>query len=117
MSISYEGIGQYAVTCHSSEGVTVGAPVKFSANDTVAVCSAEDCIGGVVLSKSRDAAACAVLLSGIVTLPYSGSTAPAVGFAQLAADGKNGVKVAASGGRSYLVLAVDKSANQITFAL
>ena len=49
---------------------------------------------------------------GYVELPYTG-TAPAVGYALLAADGKGGVRTAASGGRSCLVVHVDTAEKKI----
>ena len=52
---------------------------------------------------------------GFVTLPYTG-TAPAVGYANLAANGSGGVKTA-SGGRSLLVVSVDPTAATVCVLL
>ena len=88
MNLSYEGIGQWAATFACGD-VQEGQVVKISAGDTVAPCSAGDGFCGVVLSKARDGGACSVALGGMVTVPCT--SAPAVGWAKLSADGSGGV--------------------------
>lgn len=114
MKLSYEGIGQWAAT-FACDGVEAGAPVKISGNGAVAACGSGEQFCGQVISCARDGKACAVALGGMVTMAYTG-TAPAVGWANLSADGSGGVK-ADSAGRSYLVTAVDTAAKMVTFVL
>lgn len=107
MSISFNGFGEKAATFKAAEGLAAGVPVKVSANDTAAPCAAGDDFCGVAMNVSGGYAA--VQLSGFAVLPYTGATAPAVGYSELAADGSGGVKVLA-GGRSLLVVNVDTTA-------
>lgn len=114
MKISFEGIGQWAATFACAD-VGEGDLVKASANGTVAVCSDGDAFCGQVISLARGGDACSVQLGGFITADYSGA-APAVGWANLAADGSGGVKVSAAS-PSYLVVDVDAAAGIVTFAL
>lgn len=114
MNISYEGIGQWAAT-FENDGVAVGQMAKVSSDAKAAPCAGGDAFAGVVLSVSRDEAACSVALNGVVTVDYSG-TAPAVGWQGLAADGNGGVKTAASG-KQYLVIQRNETAKTVTFVL
>ena len=113
MNVSYEGIGQWAAT-FACDGVSAGQVVKVSGNGTVAKCADNDGFEGVVLSVARDGKACSVAMGGMVTVSYTGASAPAAGWNSLAADG--GVQVD-EGGRSYLVVDVDTDAETVTFAL
>lgn len=115
MKISYEGIGQWAATFACSS-VREGEPVKLSANGTVSGCEKGDSFCGMALAVSRSGDACTVALGGMATAGYSG-TAPAVGWANLKADGSGGVEASESGGRSYLVVDADSSAKTVTFVL
>ena len=112
MKLSFEGIGATVITLHSAGG-TEGKCVKISANKTASVCAAGEHMAGFALTDKDGFAA--VQVGGAVTAAYTG-TAPAVGFAALAADGNGGVK-AADGGREYLVLDVDSTAKTVTFIL
>ena len=49
-------------------------------------------------------------------MPYTGTDAPAVGYAALAADGAGGVKVSTKG-NNYLVLNVNTAAKTVSFML
>ena len=49
-------------------------------------------------------------------MPYTGTDAPAVGYAALAADGAGGVKVSTKG-NTYLVLSVNTTAKTVSFML
>lgn len=112
MKVSFEGIGETMATFHS-EGATAGKCVKLAANKTVAVCADGERIAGISLADNAGFAA--VQLGGVVTLPYTG-TAPAAGFAALAANAAGGVK-AAEAGKEYLVLDVDTASMTVTFIL
>ena len=72
---------------------------------------------GVVAAMGRDGKACSVQLGGLVRVPYSGETAPAVGWNLLAADGNGGVSVVTSGGHSYLAVEVDTTGKTMTIML
>lgn len=115
MKLSYEGIGQWAATFACGQ-VETGQVVKVSGNGTVGICGAGDAFCGVTVSVSRDGGACAVALGGMVTVPYTGTAAPALGWTALSADGSGGVKADAAG-RSYLVVDVDTAAKTVVFAL
>lgn len=49
-------------------------------------------------------------------MPYTGTDAPAVGYAALASDGAYGVK-ASTKGNTYLVLSVNTTAKTVSFML
>lgn len=114
MNVSYEGIGQWAAT-FACGSVTVGQVVKVSDNATVAACADGDGFDGIVVAMGRDKAACSVAMSGMQTVPYTG-TAPVAGWNTLTADGNGGVKTAGSG-RSYLAVDVDTTAKTVTIVL
>ena len=112
MSISYEGIGAWCATFAAGTGAEEG-----KANGTVGKCTAGDGFCGVVAAMGRDGKACSVQLGGLVRVPYSGETAPAVGWNLLAADGNGGVSVVTSGGHSYLAVEVDTTGKTMTIML
>lgn len=115
MSISYEGMGQWAATFACGE-VSVGQVVKPAAENSVAACADGDAFAGVVLARARSGDACTVVLGGTAEVSYSGSSAPAVGWQKLCADGNGGVKTDA-GGREQLVLSVDEVAKRCVIVL
>lgn len=101
MNCSFDGIGQWAATFPRAAG-SAGQAVTLNADGRVCTPSDGGDFIGVVLSVGRDGLACSVALGGIVSVPCSG-TAPARGWAGLAADGKGGVKASTSG-RAFRVL-------------
>lgn len=105
MSVSFEEIGQVAATFQAESGVMVGQVCKITANGKVGACAAGENFCGVAVSKKGGYGAVAV--RGFVTLPYTGTTAPTVGYCTLAADSSGGVTVPKSGGREYLVVSVE----------
>ncbi len=104
MAIAFNGLNESLATFQAGEALTVGAPVKSSANQEVTDCAAGNVMLGVCREKFGSYAG--VQLTGYVKLKYTG-TAPAVGYTQLAADGSGGVKTVGSGGKFYNVLEVD----------
>ena len=86
-------------------------PVAVSANDTVSSAGADAKFCGVGVNVNGGYAG--VQLCGAVTLPYTGTEAPAVGYAALAAGG---VKVSTKG-NNYLVLNVNTAAKTVSFML
>ena len=114
MSISFGGIGEMAVTFEATSDVQAGCPVKMSDNGKVTSCDEEDQLIGVAVYVSKDHFA-TVQVKGYVSLPYSGETAPSVGFGQLSADGEGGVASDSTNGREYLIIDVDTTAETVGF--
>lgn len=106
MAISFQAIGQKQVSFAAAETAKAGKVCKLSGNGTVDVCAAGENFCGLITDVRGGVAA--VSMAGYVELSYSG-TAPTVGYNTLAADGKGGVKVVTTGGRSLLVAAVDST--------
>ena len=104
--ISFGGIGENVVSFYNGGAIAAakGKTVKMTGNGQVAQCADGDKFCGVAVGG--DAEFTAVQTAGFVTAAYSG-TAPAVGYAALLADADGGVKVAAAGGREYLVVEVN----------
>ena len=102
------------VKCGSVE---VGCPVRISADNTVSLCGKGNEIAGIVKEILEDKECLIVTQGEIVTLPYTGSTTPTLGFSPLEADGNKGVKVGASSVRERIVLAVDGTNATVTFIL
>ena len=114
MTISYEGIGQTAATMKAAGSLKPGMAVTVTAGDTVGVGSDGALPCGVILTAADGMAA--VQLSGLARVSYSG-TAPAVGWATMAGDGKGAVKTVTSGGVKLLVLSVDTAAKTAVIRL
>lgn len=104
--ISFEGIGQQVATFEAAAGVTAGHVVKMADNGKVSKCSEGDDFCGVALNVRGGCAG--VQLRGFVTLNCAGTET--VGYVNLVADGSGGVKKAASGGVTTLVVSVDAAA-------
>ena len=83
MSVAFEGIDRLVVTFLAGD-VTVGKPVVMGGEGSVKNASSGQMPVGVAL-HARDGHA-AVQLKGFVTVQYSGSTAPALGWTALVAD-------------------------------
>ena len=95
MSVSTKGFCENVLTLKAASGLKAGVPVAVSANDTVSAAGADAKFCGVSVNVNGGYAG--VQLSGVVTMPYTGTDAPAVGYAALAADGAGGVKVSTKG--------------------
>ena len=83
MSVAFEGIDRLVVTFLAGD-VTAGKPVVMGGEGSVKNASSGQMPVGVAL-HARDGHA-AVQLKGFVTVQYSGSTAPALGWTALVAD-------------------------------
>ena len=116
MNVSYEGIGQWAAT-FACDGVTEGHVVKISGSGTVAKCAVAGSFDGVVLAVAPAGKSSSVPIGALLTVSYSGDTAPAAGWNSLTADGSGGVTVASTGGKSYLAVDVDTTAGTMTIVL
>ena len=118
MKLSYEGIGQWAATFACS-GAVEGEMVKISGSGAVSACAAGDDPCGMVLAVGRAGDACTVALGGMVTAGYTvpdEGAAPALGWTAMSADGEGGMQ-ADAGGRIFLVVDVDTTAETVTFML
>ena len=111
MSVSTKGFCENVLTLKAASGLKAGA---VSANDTVSAAGADAKFCGVSVNVNGGYAG--VQLSGVVTMPYTGTDAPAVGYAALASDGADGVK-ASTKGNTYLVLSVNTTAKTVSFML
>lgn len=109
--VSFNGIGNFVVTM-MEDGANIGAPCKMKKNKTVTEAASGEVFQGVCVWKREGLAG--VQLGGFVTLGYSGSEAPAVGYGKLTADGNGGVTVGESG-RDRLIVDVDTVDNTVTF--
>ena len=111
MEICFEGVGQSAATFPVEEdsGLQPGMAVTLTQDGAVGLGKDGSLPCGVVLGGVRVGAA-AVQIGGAAKVDYSGDTAPAAGWQNLACDGKGGVKTVETGGVRWLVLAVDTSA-------
>lgn len=106
MAISFDAIGEKYVTFSAASTAKEGEVCKISAGGTVNVCAEDDVFCGVIAQVRGGTAA--VIMGGYVELPYSGDTAPSLGYDTLLADGDGGVK-ADEDGREYLIVNVDST--------
>ena len=106
--VSFEGI-EMAVVTFQEKDVTAGVPVAMDSDGTVKDAGNGAALVGLALNVRGGCAA--VLVKGYAQLPYTG-TAPALGWARLAADGSGGV-TAAESGREYLVVQVDSGSKTL----
>ena len=113
MKVSFEGVGEQVLSFEKASGTEKNVFVKLSANNTVAACAAGDKFAGYCISTDDSFAV--VKTHGYIEVGYTG-TAPAVGYANLAADVGGKVKKADTG-REYLVVKVDTSAATVGFIM
>ena len=116
MSVSFQGVGQVCAT-FLGEGLSAGQAVKMSGRGTVGPCGDGDKFCGVTAHYGEGA--CSVLVSGFVTVKYSG-TVPGVGWAELCADGGGGVRSQGEqdgGGVRCLVVDADTAEKTVTVLL
>ena len=113
---SYNGIGEVAVSA-MDEGAFWGGVCKYTGNDTVGWPDASEAFHGVCIWQKNQQAT--VQVRGFVTIPYTGTAAPNVGYCQLVADGNGGVMVqeGIAGNVSRLVVSVDENHQTVTFLL
>lgn len=115
MSISFEGIGEVSATFlvkkDSSGASTVkpGNVVCLTGNNEVGLGTSGTVPLGVAASVSGDCYA-GVVISGLVEVPYTGTTAPTAGWNTMAANGSGGMTVVTEKGASFLVISVDTTA-------
>jgi hypothetical protein len=107
MKIALNGFNENVATLEAESGVTAGMPVKMTGNGVVGACADKNAFCGVAVSVRGGFAA--VQLGGYVQVPYSGTTAPAVGYQTLSATADGKVQ-ADTAGRSILVTDVDTTA-------
>lgn len=112
MSVSFGGFNENTATFKATEDIAKNSFVRMSESNTVAACTGGEAFIGI--ARECDGGYAGVQLSGTVKAAYSGS-APAVGYTKLSGDGDK-VNVSDSG-REYLVVAVDETANTVTFIM
>ena len=121
MSVAFEGIDRLVVTFLAGD-VTAGKPVVMGGEGSVKNASSGQMPVGVAL-HARDGHA-AVQLKGFVTVQYSGTSAPALGWTALVADSAGcvsipGLRAAGSreSGRMCLVVARDSEKKTVDLFL
>lgn len=113
MTTNFNGFNEKVLTFECDAKITAGTPVKITANGKVAAAAAGDRFIGICLYTRCGIAS--VQVEGYVTLPYT-STAPAINFAKLVADGNGGVK-ADTNGSEVVAICVDTTAKTVGFIM
>lgn len=111
MSISFDGIGEVVATflVEADCELEPGDVVCLTGDSEVGLGTSGGLFCGVAVTVAEDGYA-AVQLDGLAVVRYSGTAAPEVGWAMLAADGAGNVTAVKENGLSYLVLSVDEEA-------
>ena len=110
MNVSFQSLEEKMVTFLAAATAAAGKPGKISANNTVDVCGEGDLFCGVIAQVRGGVAG--VITGGYVELPYTGTTAPTLGYCALSANGTGGVQ-ADTDGRQYLVTMLDTTGKTI----
>ena len=98
--ISFEDIGAVVATFAAGEDVVGGQVVKVTGEGTVGPCGDGEAFCGMAFQPRKGMAA--VQVKGFLTVSTTGTLT--LGWVDLAADGKGGVKKASSGGVTALVV-------------
>ena len=98
--ISFEDIGAVVATFAAGEDVVGGQVVKVTGEGTVGPCGDGEAFCGMAFQPRKGMAA--VHVKGFLTVSTTGTLT--LGWVDLAADGKGGVKKASSGGVTALVV-------------
>lgn len=114
MKVSFNGISEQVVTFYD-DGAEKGKVCKVSSSGGVKTCSSGERFMGIVINC--DGSFAEVQTEGCVTVGYSGTTAPSVGYVNLASDANGNVMVPGSGGFGYLVLEVNSNDKVVTIYL
>lgn len=117
MKVSFEGVNEQVLSFKSAsttDGALEGKFVKMSANFTVNTCAATNAFAGICIHDEDGFAD--VMTHGYVECAYTGSTAPAVGYAILNCASATAVQTAEAG-REVLVLKVDTTNNIVGFIM
>ncbi|MBR5534813.1 MAG: hypothetical protein IKU62_08210 [Ruminiclostridium sp.] len=103
MSVAFNGMENQVVTFRAETG-EAGDVVAMEYNDQVKTASEGTAPVGILLNKRCNYGA--VQIKGFVQVAYSGATPPSLGWNSFVADGKGGMRLAASGetGRPCLVV-------------
>ena len=110
--ISYEGIGEVAVTVGMTDEVKAGMVVRMQENETVCPCADGELFCGVAMKQGGSFGTMQV--KGFVCVPYSGEIT--LGWAELVANGIGGVRVGANGVR-VMVAHVDTAEHTAVICL
>lgn len=95
----------------------VNIPVRINSDGTVAPASKGNNIVGVCVKILSETECLIALRGSVVTLAYSGTTEPSLGYNYLVGDGDGGVKLADSAACYSLVWSKDAESKTITCTL
>ena len=122
MTVSFGGIGEMVITFYNDATykASAGDPVNMTDDGEVGKTAASGRFIGVAITADDDFAA--VQTAGYIVMPYTGDTAPSVGYTHLISNGSGGVKVDAGTegvytGAEYLVIDVDTTAKKVGFII
>ena len=114
MSVAFDGIGRLVVTFEAGTA-TAGSFVTMEDNGKVKKAFSGQLPVGLALHVQDGHAA--VQLRGFVKTKYSGSSAPALGWASLVTDSSGGLRAAGSGESGRMCLVVEKDSEAQTMGL
>lgn len=101
--VSNKGFNEQFITMNVGT-IANGTVVKVSNNNTCGKCDAGDKFLGVLVNSRNGIGS--VQVCGVVSVPYTGTTAPALGMVGVSADGSGGIK-ADTTGRQVTVISLD----------
>lgn len=108
------GFNVNETTLYTESDIKAGMTVELDSDGNAIVASENSHFIGVCTKAKGNYVT--VALTGVVTVPYTGS-APSTGYDILAADGNGNVKFFGAGDSEYLVFNVDKEKHLATFML
>lgn len=112
---AYDSIGQVCITAEVESDLPVKSICVYDDMNYAIAASEGDNIQGVLVARHKDRGT--IQVRGFVTVPFTGTTTPHVGFCPLVAAANGaGVKVQ-TGEKEYLVTELDNTAKTVTFML
>lgn len=102
-------------TFYTESNIKAGMTVELDSDGKAVIASSNSRFIGVCTKANGNYIS--VALTGIVTVPYTGTTAPNVGYELLSADGNGNVKFNGASEVDHLVLSVNTKDKLVTFML
>ena len=102
-------------TFYTNEDIKAGMTVELDTDGNAIMAQTNSRFIGVC--TKADGNYISVALTGIVTVPYTGTTTPSIGYELLAADGNGNVKFNSGSEVDHLVLSVNTEEKLVTFML